>query len=238
MRLDGGVGGRHDLHPAGVVELVAVVARRVVAGRDHDAGVGLAVDDGVRRHRCGHLPQEQRFAPGGRDDRRRVGCEDVGVPPSVVPDHHPRARRQGGHDRGGGRADHHAVHPRRARPQRRPQAGGAEPQPPVEEAAQLFGRAGVRAGRRQQGLQFGPGVRVGVGCQPRHRCRPHGGGATHGHARRLAACTGRSHRRERDGRVMPPVPAPIGAPRQRRSITPRSSRPTRAPEAAPASSTS
>ena len=35
------------------LELDAIVARRVVAGRDHDAAVGLLVDNRVARHGCG-----------------------------------------------------------------------------------------------------------------------------------------------------------------------------------------
>ena len=77
------------------VDLVAVVLRRVVAGRDHDAGVGAEVADREREHR-GRQRRGGRIArapAAADDDVRGVAGEDVGVVPGVVADDDRSARR-------------------------------------------------------------------------------------------------------------------------------------------------
>ena len=50
---DLGIGGGDDLGAVAEVDLVSVVLRRVVAGRDHDAGVRTQVPDRIREDRGG-----------------------------------------------------------------------------------------------------------------------------------------------------------------------------------------
>ena len=90
---DVGVGRRHDLAAVTEVDLVAVVLRRVVAGRHHDAGVGAQVPDGEGEHRRGQRAGEQQRVPPAADhDGGRVTREHVGVVPGVVADDHAAAR--------------------------------------------------------------------------------------------------------------------------------------------------
>ena len=97
LRGDVGVGRRHDLAGVGEVDLVAVVARRVVRRRDHHAGAAAQVADGERRDRCGQrLGEQVGVHAGALHDLGGVAREDVGVVPRVVADDDagmwPRAR--------------------------------------------------------------------------------------------------------------------------------------------------
>ena len=70
------------------VHLVAVIARRVVAGGDHHAGTGIEVTHGESEHGGGEHPGQQDGAnPGPGHDLRRVAGKDFGVDPAVVADH-------------------------------------------------------------------------------------------------------------------------------------------------------
>ena len=168
--------GRNDLRPTGVVELVAVVLRRVVAGRDDDACVG---GGGPRRR-----APPRASAPGPRAallPRRTAttaaasAANDVGVPPGVVTDDHPRAPLAASPSplRSPERTTTRFI---RAGPgtQRRPQARGAEPQPPSEQASQLLGCRRVGGACSQERGQLAAGPRIGVDRQPglrrRDRC--------------------------------------------------------------------
>ena len=85
--------GRHDLAAVAEIDLVAVVLRRVVAGRHHDAGVAAEVADREGQHRRGQpVGEHDGAAAGGRHDGGGVAGEDVGVVPRVVPDHDARRR--------------------------------------------------------------------------------------------------------------------------------------------------
>ena len=85
---DLGVGRRHDLAAVAEVDLVAVVARRVVARGDHHAGGAAELADRERedrgRQRSG---QDVRREPGAGHHLGGVAGEDVGVVAGVVPDH-------------------------------------------------------------------------------------------------------------------------------------------------------
>ncbi len=81
------VGRRHDLRAVTEIDLVAVVLRRVVARRDHDARVSAEVPNRIRENGCGQRPRQHRGAPTGtEDDRSGVTSEDVGVEPRVETD--------------------------------------------------------------------------------------------------------------------------------------------------------
>ena len=64
-----GSASRTDEGPLAKVDLVAVVLGRVVAGGDHDTGIGAQVLDRKGQQRCGQLcPQEHGVATGLGDD--------------------------------------------------------------------------------------------------------------------------------------------------------------------------
>ena len=155
-RLDLQVGRRHDLGAVAEVQLVPVVGRRVVAGRDHDA----------RRPRAGAGPRTPAAAWAGAAAAGAPGCrrrparaaasqgELLGPVPRVAADHHAGLRRlrvdveQPAGQRRGGAADDRAVHPVRSGGDRSAQAGRAEFQPPGEPVGQL----GAGRGRGAVGL--------------------------------------------------------------------------------------
>ena len=100
------IGRWHDLAAVAEVDLVSVVLRRVVARRDHDAGVAAEVPDRERQHRGRQPMREHDCTPAGRGHHGRgVPREDVGVVPGVVPDDDARRaalRPQVGREPGGG----------------------------------------------------------------------------------------------------------------------------------------
>ncbi len=170
---DLGVGRRDQLDPVGQVELVAVVGRRVVAGGDHDAGVGPEFEDAVGEHRRGQRSgQELGPAAQGGDHSDGVDGEGGRAVAGVVPDDHHRLFHPFGlepaHQSGRRLADHQAVHPIRSRAQRRTQTGGAERDPSGEEGDDLrrFFGGGFGVGHLQQRAEFVGGGGVGIVDQP------------------------------------------------------------------------
>ena len=115
------------------VDLVAVVLRRVVRCRDHDAGAAAEVPDREREDRRRQVRRQQEGVDAGAlHDLGGVAGEDLGVVPRVVADHD-RGRRavlqQVGREAGGGLGDDDAVHPVGAGAERSAQSRGAELQP-------------------------------------------------------------------------------------------------------------
>ena len=161
------VGRRDDLAAVAEVDLVAVVLRRVVAGRDHHSGgaAELADREGEegRRQRAGH---DERLEARAGHDLGGVAREDVGVVTGVEADHHGAAvaveagvlqvRSQAGSRAG----DHDAVHPVRAGAEGAAQASRAE----LQRAREAVRQVGVLTalGGRDHRLELGPGPVVGV----------------------------------------------------------------------------
>ncbi len=200
------VGGRHDLAPVAEVDLVAVVARRVVAGGDHDAGVGAEVADGEGEEGRRQGARQQQSAAAGRGHHGRgVAGEDVGVVARVEADDDLGAGRGAGvplgtrlqvRDEPGGRAnDDGPVHPVRPGAQDAAQAGGAELEHPREAVGQVVGGLGARfagpSGLDHAG-QLGAGGRVRIVGQPGLRPRDQfGRGHVGRHLGGLRGATGR-----------------------------------------------
>ena len=165
-RGDIGVGGRHDLAGVAEVDLVAVVLRRVVRRRHHDAGRAAEVQDRVGEHRRGQVLGQQVGAHARRlHDLGGVAGEHVGVVPRVVADDHGRLpvdlTAQVGGEPCGGLGDDDAVHPVRTAAEGAAQPGGAELQTGAEAVLERRGVVGV-----DEGLQLGSGLRVGVLADP------------------------------------------------------------------------
>ena len=90
---DLGVGRRHDLAAVAEVDLVAVVARRVVAGGHHHAGDAAELADREREQRGRQRAREHERAQAGPGHHLGgVAREHVGVVAGVVPDHDRRRR--------------------------------------------------------------------------------------------------------------------------------------------------
>ena len=161
--------------PSPQVDLVAVVVRRVVGRRHHDAGARVR-GGGSRRP----APGSATAAAGpGREARRRpqlggVPGEHVGVVPCVVADHDrllgvsvsPAGRRPARRRRVRTTTRFIRFGPAPSSPA---QPGGAE----LERRAEAVGEPVVRLGARrgleqsgQQGAQFAPGLLVGVLIHP------------------------------------------------------------------------
>ena len=156
------VGRRHDLAAVAEVDLVAVVLRRVVAGRHHHPGDAAQLADREGQQRRRQRPrQHQRAQPGAGHHLGGVAGEDVGVVAGVVADDDGgfagsavvlQVRRQPG--RGAG--DDDAVHPVGAGAQRTPEARRAELQRAVEAVLEVVGGAG-RDERLEPAWVFGSG---------------------------------------------------------------------------------
>ena len=86
--LDASAGIR--LHRAATeVNLVAVVLRWIVAGRDHDAGIGIEVAHGKGGHRCGQLLwQSQGLATGCGDNRGGIAVKIGGAVAGIATNDH------------------------------------------------------------------------------------------------------------------------------------------------------
>ncbi|MDQ0950054.1 hypothetical protein QFZ24_003977 [Streptomyces phaeochromogenes] len=166
LRGDLGVRRGHDLGAVAEIDLVAVVARGVVAGRDlharHRAQVPYGVREYGRRKGAGEHGGAQARA---RHDRRRVAGEVGGLVSGVVADDDeavgPALRLQVRGEAGGGADDDRAVHAHRARAEFAAQAGRAE----LEGAAEACGELRRVLGVDQLG-EFLTGFRVGVLGQP------------------------------------------------------------------------
>ena len=168
---DQGVVRRDHLGAVGHVDLVAVVRRRVVAGRDHHAGRRLEVLDGKggeRRRQWAWKDPDPQPRPGG--DVGDVGGEIVRSVPGVPPDHDPPTRKLGPLvdqplRQAGRRPSHHEpVHPRRPGAERSPQPGGPERERVLETGPQL-----PHVPRLQERGELGSGRGVRVGRHPRFR---------------------------------------------------------------------
>ncbi len=167
---------RDHLGPVGGVDLVAVVGRRVVTSRDHDAGGGSQVLDGIGGDRRRQRASEDEYPDAcGGGHLRHVARELGRAVAGVAPDDEPAAGMLGAfveQPSGDARrrpANHEPVHPRRTgaeRPAepRRPEAErdletGAESGDVtrVDEPRQLGARRGVGIGGHP-GLDLGPKV--------------------------------------------------------------------------------
>lgn len=119
VRRDLGIGGCHDLRPlvgAAQIDLVAVVVRRIVRCRHHDAGVRAQVAHGEREHRRRQQPREQdRSQARSGEQLGGVGREHPRVAASVIADDDRRRAAvrllaQVGREARGRLCDEHAVH--------------------------------------------------------------------------------------------------------------------------------
>ena len=144
---DLGVGRGHDLAAVAEVDLVAVVARRVVAGGHHHAGHAAELADRERQQGSGQRAWQHQGAearPGHH--LGGVASEDVGVVPGVVPDHDGGVATgtlvvQVGRQAGRRAADDHAVHPVGAGTELTAETGRPELEGAVEPVGELVGRA-------------------------------------------------------------------------------------------------
>ena len=169
---DVGIGGRHDLDRVDPVHLVAVVLRRVVAGRDHDrtGGVGLASGPGHERCRGRFVPAQH--APTRRNrDGDDVSREPLRVRSCVVADAQRLVvvsdRRQVLQQRPG-RPDHGGpVHAARARTDTTAKTRRAERKWPRHRRPELGEVVAV-----QCRLELVAGRHVGISVDPRPRCVP------------------------------------------------------------------
>ncbi len=205
---DLGVGGRHDLGAPAQVDLVAVVAGRVVARGDGDARDGAQPADGEGQHRGGQGPGQQGRPEPGADHHGGGVAREVGaLVAGVVPDDDQTVAvpvlAEVGREPGGGPDDHHAVHPHRSRAQLPAQPGGAE----LEGAGETGGQFVEVAGLHEPG-QFLAGLRVGVLGQPGPR--PRGQFLVHGCHGSLRSYVSPHGPRRTPARASLPLPAPGG----------------------------
>ena len=163
-RLDLLVGGRDDLGTVVVVDLVAVVARGVVAGgHDHARGRAEVTDrEGGERRRQRSVEDMGGDAGAGQDVHGVVGELGRAVP-RVPADDHPCGRRPGSLAcdpvpyPGGGPAHHEAVHRRGASADDAAQPGRAEREGVVEALVERARVAGLEE-RRELGARHLVGV--------------------------------------------------------------------------------
>ena len=153
---------RRDLSAVGPVDLVAVVLRRVVACRDHDARVALKLENRERQLRNGMQRRIEEHLNAVRGEHAGAfPCEQVRAVPRIVRDAHARlsfdrvfeiARKSFGR-----LADVVDVHAVVARAQNPSQTRGAEFELGVEPFLDL-----VRIVRNPAELRLGPFVDVGA----------------------------------------------------------------------------
>ena len=162
--------------PPAQVDLVAVVLRRVVRGRHHDAGVGLQAPqrEGEYRGRAVRLEENGPPARTG-DDRGRIEGELLGVVAGVVADDDAEALTEtvlevSGQPRRGA-DDDDPVHPVGAPAQTTSQAGRAEGEGAAEGVAECpasrLGLLAMRTRGAQQFSEFGAGDGVRIVLDPR-----------------------------------------------------------------------
>ena len=155
---------RDDLRAVRPVDLVAVVAGRVVAGRHHDARDRAGVAHGERRARASaaarRTPGRRSPAPPSTAAVSSANTSDSCRASNPMTRRPPRVAQAGG-EPGGGAHHRDPVHPVRPGAQLAAQPGRAELQPGPEP-----GGAGPVVARVEDRAQLGAGLRVGVLRQP------------------------------------------------------------------------
>ena len=158
------VGGRHDLHAVAEIDLVPVVLRRVVAGRDDDASISASSLDRISQHGRGQLARKDLGGePGACGDGGSQFGERLGVAPGVIPDHDrgPAGVLDVLGEASSGLGHNDVVHGGGAGAQGSTQPGGAERQRSGERDGQTALIVGV-----DPRLKFRAGLRVGVLGKP------------------------------------------------------------------------